>query len=406
VQRNVSLDGSGPCVCAPAKVRNGEEGTSQTAQRTDETWERDWKRDPYITMASPKIDSPPMILLQTTGSARTRATSDDAGITIHKNVLHPLPAIGRYALPCLPSSRVPSLQWLCLQRLAEFPDEVHHLGVRLRVANDTLLATEIGDAVHDPGSIDPRLWATLVQVYDNLPRHVASFAVPLADTYVPLLQRIPATARFALLTVLDVPACRHVTDDTVAELRQLHSLAALDVSATTLSTYAITVLARTLQSTDDGQRRGPWGLRILRLRYCTAVDNTVYVPLARFPLLSVIGASLLIPIPQPTDHPVHRPPGNLLHSIQHFVPPRLPCAIKPLSPRFPSRRPPLPVFSSPSIRIPTCIHSPHQLALPRTSPSPPYSDHYRASKHLRCHPSYKVLHCHNNRRLGSPSQTR
>ncbi|KAG5652744.1 hypothetical protein H0H81_003885 [Sphagnurus paluster] len=174
--------------------------------------------------------------------------------------------------------RLPTLSWLCVLRLAEYPEQVHLLPVRL-------------NSLHTPAlgpHPDPRLWATLVQIYDGLPRHLQRLAVPLADAR--LLQRIPTTPRFSLLTVLDLPACPHVTDASVALFSPLHSLVALDASATALSAYAIKALAGTLLWVDDGPgRRGPWPLRILRLRYCTSIDSAVYQHLVKFPLLCVIG---------------------------------------------------------------------------------------------------------------------
>ncbi|KAF8077956.1 hypothetical protein FPV67DRAFT_22896 [Lyophyllum atratum] len=123
----------------------------------------------------------------------------------------------------------------------------------------------------------------------NLPTHLCALTLPLADAHLLLLQRVPFTPRFSLLTILDLPACPHLTDTSIVSLSPLHSLVALDASATSLSSYAIKALAGTLLWVDDGpERRGPWPLRILRLRYCTNMDDNVYHHLSRFPLLSVI----------------------------------------------------------------------------------------------------------------------
>lgn len=220
---------------------------------------------------------------------QTRKT-DDGGVSITKRVLGPPPSPAPYSLPDLPTNHVPSLTWMCLRLLAESPDEVHHLGVRL--------------FWHGPppeAPADPRLWATLVQVYENLPAALHTHRVPLSDPHVPLLQRVPSTPLFALLTVLDLPGCPHLADATVSALAGLHSLVAFDASATSLTSYAIKVLAATLLWIDDGPaRRGPWPLRILRLRYCTHIDNTVYVHLAAFPLLSAIDLRGTLCTPDPT----------------------------------------------------------------------------------------------------------
>ncbi|RDB21376.1 hypothetical protein Hypma_011592 [Hypsizygus marmoreus] len=215
---------------------------------------------------------------------KTRCETDGGGVDIEKRVLAPPPPRAIYRLPAPHPGRVPSLSWFCLQRLAEVPDQVHLLGVRLHYDEQR----DVLDG-EDDGPMDPRFWATLVQVYDNLPPRFNSLTVPLSDAHVPLLQRIPSTPQFSLLTLLDLPACPHLTDDTISALSQLHSLTALDASGTVLSPYGIKVLSSTLLWVDDGPvRRGPWGLRILRLRYCTKIDNKVFPHLSKFPLLSVI----------------------------------------------------------------------------------------------------------------------
>ncbi|GLB34965.1 hypothetical protein LshimejAT787_0205300 [Lyophyllum shimeji] len=188
-----------------------------------------------------------------------------------------------YQLPEPPADRVPSLSWICLQRLVHFVDELHHLPVRLNYLPDR------SDVLHGTQPLDPRLWATLVQVYDNLSHRFRALEIPLADPHLIRLQRIPHTPRFSLLTILDLPACPHLTDTSIVSLSPLHSLVALDASATSLTAYGIKALAGTLLWVDDGpDRRGPWPLRILRLRYCVDMDDDVYPHLAKFPLLSVV----------------------------------------------------------------------------------------------------------------------
>ena len=86
-----------------------------------------------------------------------------------------------------------------------------------------------------------------------------------------------------------------LTDDTVVELRELHTLAALDASVTALGSWGVYRLARSLAWSDGEddeppQRRGPWGLRVLYLNNCMNIDNKVFSYLSRFPLLSVVGA--------------------------------------------------------------------------------------------------------------------
>lgn len=209
-------------------------------------------------------------------------TIDDAGITIHKRILPPPPIPGPYSLN-LPN-HLPSLSKLCLYILAEFPDQLR-LPVRLHYRSEITRLT----LTHD---IDPRLWATLVQIYDGLPDCLRFYNIPLNDIHLPLLQRVPSTSQFSLVTILDLPACPYLTDDSISALKSLHSLVAFDASATSLSSYAIKVLARTLIYTEyDPSRRGPWGLRILRLKNCINIDNSISSHVDLFPLLSVVGAS-------------------------------------------------------------------------------------------------------------------
>ncbi|KAG6818126.1 hypothetical protein H0H87_000031 [Tephrocybe sp. NHM501043] len=176
---------------------------------------------------------------------------------------------------------LPSLACLCLHVLARYPDQ---LPVDARRPYDPAVSD-----VLDGAKRNPAYWAALVQFYDNLPDDLATLCIPLADSDVPLLQRIQQTPLFSLLTILDLPGCPHLTDTSIVNLSPLHSLVALDASKTSLSSYAIKSLAGTLLWIDDGPlRRGPWPLRILRLRFCSSIDNTVYPHLDKFPLLTAI----------------------------------------------------------------------------------------------------------------------
>jgi hypothetical protein len=192
---------------------------------------------------------------------------------------------GPYSSP-LPPLGVPSLVWFCLNRLYLTPDQIHVLPTRLYYRN------ELNDL--DLLNLDPRLWATLVQIYDNLPEKLSTYELPLNDTHLPLLQRIPCTPRFSLVTVLELSTCSTLDDDTVSHLKVLHSLTAFDASNTSLTAYGMKALASTLQLADEDPHlpyRGPWQLRILSLRGCRSITNQALPHLAKFPLLSVIGVS-------------------------------------------------------------------------------------------------------------------
>ncbi|KAI0699719.1 hypothetical protein BC835DRAFT_1267548 [Cytidiella melzeri] len=207
---------------------------------------------------------------------------------------------------------VPSLQSMCIRQLAAFPEQVFTLGnisLPYRPPHSQgdydLLRELIPNFSHASQDerflkyVDPRLWATLVQVYTGLPAVFRVYNLPLSDPHVPLLQQIPSNSRFALVTVLNLRGCDEVDDHTILQLRDLHGLAALDLSATALSSWGISRLSKTLshvpsESADIGRRlSGPWELRILHLRDCMNIKDDVYESLQCFPLLSVIGAHVL-----------------------------------------------------------------------------------------------------------------
>lgn len=185
----------------------------------------------------------------------------------------------------------PSLVALCLRILARYPDQIHALTVRLRLRPSAAVAL-IDDLVPDPAAPDPLLWAVLTQLYAPLPKFLAACALPLYHTHLPLLQSIPPSNLFSLVTLLDLSATQHLTDQTIHQLKFLHLLTALDASTNPISSYGIKSLAATMQLNDgdDNPRRhrGPYELRILALKNCKAVDNTVYPELDKFPLLSVV----------------------------------------------------------------------------------------------------------------------
>ncbi|TFY72701.1 hypothetical protein EVG20_g300 [Dentipellis fragilis] len=249
-------------------------------------------------------------------------TTDDAGVTILKSTLPP-PALfdpGPYessrrverGQPELNTSLryVPSLAYFCLKTLLPYPEEIHHFGPpRFRYERPSLpFAYDIiralipsycpwPDHCDEEGlrlsEVDPRLWASIIQVFTELPDELRVYSLALSDKYLPLLEHIPQRADFSLLTVLELPGCPDLTDDTIFELKALHGLSAFDASATQLTAQGLLRLSRTMTwaegETNASKRRGPWQLRILRLRNCRLISNRVFNALATFPLLSVIG---------------------------------------------------------------------------------------------------------------------
>ncbi|KAH9842778.1 uncharacterized protein C8Q71DRAFT_220484 [Rhodofomes roseus] len=243
---------------------------------------------------------------------RQTRTSDDAGTTILKTTLPQAPRTSApYQLAAEtrePPNHVPSLTYFCIRALLDYPDQIHALG-SLRLTYSPPETPEAYDILRelipsyrtdqplDLAIVDPRLWALLIQLYNDLPAVLRLYTVPLADAHLPLLQRIPPTSDFALVTILELPGCRELTDQNVLLLKDLHNLCAFDASGTALGAWGVKTLAKTLTICQDEDtmntpsgpyRRGPWGLRILSLRNCMNIDDDIFNCLPMFPLLSVV----------------------------------------------------------------------------------------------------------------------
>ncbi|KAI9446469.1 hypothetical protein H4582DRAFT_1905933 [Lactarius indigo] len=247
----------------------------------------------------------PIILWQ---NERTLSTDDagsalqgptfNPGLTMTKTVDIAGPAGSRRPKPL---SHIPSLSYFCIKHLLKIPELVYNYGPARPYRSpefpggsdilQTLPHTPQGNV--DLNKVDPRLWAVIVQVYSDLPSDLHIYRTALADKYIPSLQLIPTTEHFSLLTVLEIPGCSHLTDDTIVRLAVLHTLCVLDASSTPLTAQGIRRLSRTLRWGDDGvntanQRRGPWQLRILSLRNCKQVTDNIYQCLESFILLAVV----------------------------------------------------------------------------------------------------------------------
>lgn len=247
---------------------------------------------------------------------------DDAGISIKKSLLGPQliqPTCPGHA-PSSSCTRVPPLAFFCIAALAPYPDQLHAIGP-LRVAYKA-------DALSGLCLSNPTIWATIAQVMHPLPDHLRHLHLPLADISLPLLQQIPSSHHFSLLTLLALPNCKHVSDDTISELRRINTLTALDLRATRISTYGLTVLSRGLSvSQDDSgafKRTGSWGLRILSLHSCTNVTNEALPILKAFPLLSVLGVLSQTTGPAVSFSAIHRLAFHTLHSCCSFQTARTP----------------------------------------------------------------------------------
>ena len=250
--------------------------------------------------------------------------TDDACTTIHQYPLAPAPSAVRppYQQPFQSSPHnstslryVPPLCYFCIRHLFEYPQDLHALGpaclpysyptkrddfdiIQALIPSYRPFSLEGQGQEPDLRLMDPRLWATLVQIYDGLPPVFRTYTLPLSDPFMPLLQKIPSTEHFSLITTLTLRGCSELTDDTAIELRHLHTLVALDASGTALGTLGMRRLAKSLSwgEGDDlplPERRGLWNLRVLYLRNCINTENGIFGLLPRFPLLSVVGEQLM-----------------------------------------------------------------------------------------------------------------
>ncbi|KAG7452525.1 uncharacterized protein BT62DRAFT_6984 [Guyanagaster necrorhizus] len=238
--------------------------------------------------------SKPIILAR----RRTESSNDT---TVSKFVLAAQRTVGPYVEWGFPErfNYVPPPVYFCIRALVLSPEQVHHLSpYTLRYDppssdSDFDIIKALIPTYKDPrftiSRVDPRLWATLIQLYStSLPKSFESYPIPLSDIYLPLLQQIPSTPDFTLITILELPDCEELTDSSISELRHLSSLCALEASGTTLTDYGVSALSKTVGWYDGDRRRGPWSLRILRLRSCRGITHKVFHHIKSFPLLAVL----------------------------------------------------------------------------------------------------------------------
>ncbi|KAJ3802876.1 hypothetical protein GGU11DRAFT_715048 [Lentinula aff. detonsa] len=197
---------------------------------------------------------------------------------------------------------VPSLVYLCIRQLASYPDQISAVALNYAPPRDSTkfdILKALIPSYHDDSfnisTVDPRLWATLVQIYGaSLPEIFRTYPIALTDTRLPLVQCIPATSTFSLITILELPGCPQLTDETLTPVKMLYNLTAFDASETKISAWGLKKLmipALSVDHTEDTDsllKVGPLGLRILRLRNCKAIDHTIFTSLQKLLLLSVI----------------------------------------------------------------------------------------------------------------------
>jgi hypothetical protein len=240
----------------------------------------------------------------------TYRTTDDAGTTVIKSVLPSVSAcMGPYAIkpsikaprPC----RVPSLVAMSVKALVKYPEELYKLyDWRSGYVPNAISSKDVIRVLTehrgnwddiDWSMVDPRLWAVIVQVFNNLPHQFKTLHLPLSDPYLPLLQGIPSTPQFTLITILvltQVNQTRLVNDNNITELRSLHSLCYLDISHNNISPHGLRRFAGTLHangSTVPPRGEGPWSLRVLKLVDCRQINNAAFEHMVKFPLLCLVG---------------------------------------------------------------------------------------------------------------------
>uniref|UniRef100_A0A0W0F952 Uncharacterized protein n=1 Tax=Moniliophthora roreri TaxID=221103 RepID=A0A0W0F952_MONRR len=172
---------------------------------------------------------------------------------------------------------VPSLLSICIRILADYPDQVHHLpqgfALSYRPSTDIskfdilkALIPSYSTQQFSLGNVHPCLWATLIQLYPNsLPPSFGTYRIPFYDSNIPIIHQVPSTPTCSIVTILELPGCSELTDETISKLRVFHGLVALDASETKLSSLGVSRLASTCLW-HGTERKGPWRLRILRLR--------------------------------------------------------------------------------------------------------------------------------------------
>ena len=224
-----------------------------------------------------------------------------------KSVL-PTYNVGRYTPKRLPShmkpldtlDHVPPLEYFCLKTLYPSVDSVNMGGRPRFIFNPEVHMAWLKGLIPfitshtrdvDMKYVDPRLWATLIQLYAGLPLFFHTCTLPLSDTHLTQLQAIRSTPDFTLITVLDLSARRELSDKTIGELKPLQNLCVLDLSLTEVGSWGVKKLSMCLVGKDD-ERIGPWGVRVWSLRGCRNVDQTVKDALVKFPLLCAVGAFL------------------------------------------------------------------------------------------------------------------
>lgn len=253
----------------------------------------------YSSMPSISLSSNPAI-----------QSSDDSGLLISKRAL-PLYYHGPYTQDLLPYDKralpsldyVAPLEYYCIKCLLLHVDQLDLEGApriifdmnargQLRLMKTLMPFFSQRMRPSHMKFVDPRLWASLIQLFTHLPPAFRSYSLPLSDMYLPLLQIVKSSVDFTLITILDLSCETNLTDDTIGQLKPLTNICVLDISSTKVSTWGIKQLSMCLTRDEaSGVRFGPWNIRILSMKDCRRIRDDVKPILQKFPLLAVIGMS-------------------------------------------------------------------------------------------------------------------
>ena len=224
-----------------------------------------------------------------------QATDGDTGPVIPNSIPLGLYESHHDAHTAARNQPVPPLAYFCIRTLTEHADQVYSLGShRIRCQPQVLRAlspSAFGDTDATTRclcKLDPRVWSIIVQVYSDLPKGFQNYHIPLGDRHLPLLQSIPSTPSFALITALNLTRC--VSDETSHVLKTLHGLCTLDISRTSISHLGIRHFAPTITSEPSDAHYGTRGLRILRLCDCPKITNQIIDAVSNFQLLAILGS--------------------------------------------------------------------------------------------------------------------
>ena len=259
---------------------------------------RERSRHPTLPRPTPMSASglppKPIVLLP----VRARQAADDDHST--RRIPNPAP-LGLYeGVHCAGASvrkeSIPPLAYFCIRSLAHYADQVSSLGSHrircqpevLRALSPSTFCDRVNAATRCLCKLDPRIWSIIAQIYSDLPEGLRNYYIPLGDRHLPLLQAIPPTSSFALITVLDLT--NRISDETSHALKSLHRLCALDISDSSISHLGIRHFAPTATTKLPDPRCGTWGLRILRLCNCPKITDQVVDAVSNFPLLALLGS--------------------------------------------------------------------------------------------------------------------